>query len=152
MISGNANITLLKATVDDLDALKTLADAHRRELGFVRRPTLLEAIKREEIIIAQNGTCLAGFVHYHHRRDTQTTLYDIVVAPNYRLVGVGKTLVQALVAETRVLGKQTLILKCPEELPANAFYAHLGFERWQEDPGKRRKLVVWKLSLPAGGQ
>ena len=147
MISGNADIITRKATEEDLDALKTLADAHRRELGFIRRPTLLEAIRREEIIIALQREHLVGFVHYHHRRDEQTTLYDIVVAPDFRLNGIGQNLVHALMAESHASRKQFILLKCPEELPANAFYQSLGFERWQEDPGKRRKLVIWKLIL-----
>lgn len=150
LISGNANITIRKANENDLDAIKTLADAHRVELGFVRRPTLLEAIRRGEIIIAQNSKHIAGFVHYHHRRDTQTTLYDIAVKPDYRLAGIGKTLIYALISEAQTLGKQTILLKCPEELSANAFYASLGFERWQDDPGKRRRLIVWKLDIKAG--
>ncbi|MBN2393031.1 MAG: GNAT family N-acetyltransferase [Anaerolineae bacterium] len=149
MISGNAEITLRKATEEDLDNIKIMADAHRRELGFVRRPALLEAIHRKEIIVAQNSRHLAGFVHYRHRRDEQTTLYDIVVAAEYRLIGIGKALVQTLVAEIQALGKQTLILKCPAELPANTFYTHLGFERWKEEPGKHRPLIVWRLSIPS---
>lgn len=147
MISGNVDITFHKATTEDLDKIKVLADAHRQELGFVRRPALLEAITRKEIIIAQNNEHLAGFVHYRHRRDVQTTLYDIVVAPDHRLLGIGKTLIDALMTEAQTLGKQTIVLKCPEELAANTFYARLGFERICEEPGKHRKLVVWQFSI-----
>jgi N-acetylglutamate synthase-like GNAT family acetyltransferase len=149
LISGNVNITVRKATQDDLDKIKALADAHRQELGFVRRPALLEAIIRKEIIVAQNSEHLAGLVHYRHRQDTQTTLYDIVVAPNYRRLGIGKALIETLIAEARTLGKQMIVLKCPEELPANNFYAHLDFERLREEPGKHRKLIVWQFSLPS---
>ncbi len=147
MISGNVNITIRKATKDDLDKIKALADAHRQELGFVRRPALLEAITRKEIIVAQNGEHLAGLVHYRHRRDVQTTLYDIVVASDYRRFGIGKALIDALIAEARTLGKQTIVLKCPAELLANIFYARLGFERLCEEPGKHRRLIVWQFSL-----
>lgn len=147
LTSGNANIIIRKATENDLDAVKAIADAHRTELGFVRRPTLQEAIKRGEVIVAQSGESLVGFVHYHHRRDTQTTLYDIAVAPTFRLAGIGNILVTALIAEAQTLGKQVIILKCPAELPANGFYPRLGFKCQAEEPGKRRKLIVWRLSL-----
>ncbi len=147
MISGNVNITVRKATEDDLDKIKALADAHRQELGSVRRPALLEAIIRKEIIVAQNSEHLAGLVHYRHRQDTQTTLYDIVVAPDYRRLGIGKALIETLIAEARTLGKQTIVLKCPEELPANTFYKRLGFEQLREEPGKHRRLIVWQFSF-----
>ena len=147
LISGNADILIRKATEDDLNSVKTLADAHRRELGFIRRPTLVEATRREEIIVALHSERLVGFVHYHHRRDEQTTLYDIVVTPDYRRTGLGRDLVHALMLESRAQKKQFIVLKCPEELAANAFYERIGFERWQEDPGKRRRLIVWRLAL-----
>lgn len=151
MTSGNAEIVVRKATKEDLDAIKGLADAHRQELGFVRRPTLLEAIKCEEVIVAQNCGHLAGFVHYHHRHDEQTTLYDIVVSSAYRRQGIGRSLVKTLVAEAAALGKQVIVLRCPEELLANSFYAHIGFEHWKGEPGKRRKLVVWRLVFQPQG-
>ncbi len=147
MTSGHAEIAIHKATEDDLDAVKSLADLHRRELGFVRRPALLEAIRRSELTIARDSSHLVGFVHYRHRRDTQTTLYDIAVKPEYRRTGIAKALVQALISEARSLDKHFIVLKCPSELPANAFYARLGFERWAEEPGRRRKLTVWRLPV-----
>jgi len=89
------------ATVTDLDAIKQIADAHRRELGFVRRPTLLAAINRQEIFIAKHNAQIIGFVEYHHRRDNQTTLYNIVVKADYRTQGVGRALVESGLSHSR---------------------------------------------------
>lgn len=152
MTSGSVEVFFRKATEQDLDAIKQLADVHRQELGFVRRPTLLEAIRRGEVALTQNHQGIVGFVHYHHRRDLQTTLYDIVVAPSYRLAGVGKALVDYLVTEARSLGKEVIILKCPVELPANQFYKNLGFTRKSEEAGKRRSLNIWQFSLLKGDE
>ena len=148
LTSGSADTVVRKATELDLDPIKTVADAHRRELGFVRRPALLEAIKHEEVFVAQQGRQVVGFVYYHHRRDGQTTLYDVAILPACRSVGIGRALIDAVVAETGALGKEALVLRCPVDLPANGFYARLGFERWKEEPGKRRGLVVWRLLIP----
>lgn len=136
-----------KATKDDLDSINALVSAHKEELGFVRQVTLVHSTERQEISVAEISVQIVGLVRYHHRRDLQTTLYDIVVSPARRLTGIGKALVQALAEEALILGKQVVVLKCPAELQANAFYAHIGFERWAEEPGKRRKLVVWHLPI-----
>lgn len=139
-----------KATPEDLETLDSLVKAHKKELGFVRRVTLAESISARSLLVTEIDNKVIGLVHYRHRRDAQTTLYDIVVESNYRFMGVGKTLIDALIAEAQTLGKQTIVLKCPEELPANDFYAHLDFERLREEPGKHRRLIVWQFFIPSG--
>ena len=136
-----------KATVEDLESVNILVSIHRKEFGFIRKVSLACSVDRHEMLVAESDGEIVGFARYHHRRDTQTTLYDIAVSPAQRLNGVGRALIDALVDESRILGKQMIVLRCPEELPANGFYAHIGFERWREEPGKRRKLIVWRLSL-----
>ena len=115
------------------------------ELGFVRKVALAESLRRREILVAENSEYVVGFLHYRHRRDQQTTLYNIVVLPEKRQRGIGKRLVNTLLKESRSLGKQQIVLKCPAELPANKFYARIGFRRWRKEPGKRRELIVWRL-------
>ncbi len=136
-----------KATAEDLESVNILVNIHRKEFGFIRKVSLACSIDRREMLVAESSGEIIGFARYHHRRDAQTTLYDIAVLPTRRLNGVGRALIGALADESRTLGKQTIVLRCPEELPANGFYAHVGFERWREEPGKRRKLIVWRLSL-----
>jgi N-acetylglutamate synthase-like GNAT family acetyltransferase len=139
------------AHIDDLDAIKKLCDAHRVELGFVMRPSLISAVKAKEVLIAYNTSskvrvCL-GFVHYHHRRDLQTTLYHLAVNSEARMNGVGRGLVEALREEARDRQKNVIRLKCPETLPANFFYAKVGFVKVSTEPGKSRPLCVWEMSI-----
>ena len=140
-------ISIRKATRQDLRSLDALAAAHKDELGFVRRVALADSIQRGEILVAENDAHVIGFVHYRHRLNRQTTLYNIVVSPDRRRQGTGRRLVEALIQEVRSLGKQCIVLKCPSDLPANGFYARLGFHRWGEEPGKRRGLTLWRLSV-----
>lgn len=150
MTSGtNESVVVRKATPADLDAIKIIADAHRHELGFVLRPALAESIGRDEVLVAENHQGLIGFVEYHHRRDTQTTLYHVAVIPRYRRQGIGRMLVNALCVEAESLGKRMIRLKCPADLPARSFYACLGFEMLKEEQGNGRPLLIWSLSLPA---
>lgn len=131
----------------DLNSINALANAHRRELGFVRKVTLAASIHQQEILVAENQDQLVGFVHYHHRCDKQTTLYNIVVLSDRRQRGIGKRLINALVKESRSLDKRWIVLKCPSELPANRFYRHIGFRQWRKEIGKIRMLIVWRLPV-----
>ena len=140
-------LVIRKATFADLDAVKAIADMHRHELGFVMRPALARSIERGELIIAANSTGLIAFVEYHHRRDVQTTLYHIVVAPYYRRQGIGQRLIEWLADEARASSKEVIALKCPATLPANEFYARTGWSLVGSEPGKRRLLNLWWLVL-----
>lgn len=128
---------------EDLSALKALADAHRKELGFVNRSILADAINNQEIFHIPEQ----GFLHFHHRRDKISTLYHIVVAPSLRKQGIGRQLCQAWEEHSRSCGMTTLRLKCPLDLPANGFYSRLNFRRVKIEQGKNRPLVVWEKKL-----
>lgn len=117
-----------QATSDDLPWIKTMADRHKPEIGFVVRGALAAAIARGELLVVEG----AGFCHYHRRRDQWTTIYEIVSEQP----GTGRLLLDAVARPLR--------LKCPVTLPANGFYAHLGGTRVRTEPGKSRALNVWE--------
>ncbi|MDY7012183.1 MAG: GNAT family N-acetyltransferase [Cyanobacteriota bacterium] len=135
--------TMVKIALDkDLPHIKVLADAHRRELGFVNRATLESAINSKEILKLPYG-----FLHFHHRRDKISTLYHLCVGSAHRRQGVGRSLVSAWEEHSRERGIKLLRLKCPLDLEANGFYARLGFSRVDIEPGKHRPLVIWEKKL-----
>lgn len=76
-----------KPISDDL-SIKRFADRYRNEIGFVLRPALVKSIVEREIFTAFEEDQLIGFIHYHHRRDLQTTLYHIAVASEQHLKGI----------------------------------------------------------------
>lgn len=136
-----------KGKLADLDQVKALADAHKRELGFVLRPALKKSIDRGELLVAENGTGVIGFVDFHHRQDERTTLYHIAVEISQRGKGIGRALVDTLVDDACDHSKSFIQLKCPEDLPANRFYQHLGFKKLRVDAGNRRALLVWQMRV-----
>jgi N-acetylglutamate synthase-like GNAT family acetyltransferase len=148
----NTDWNIRKAQMSDLQDIKKIADSHKRELGFVMRPVLARSIDHKELFVAVNGEGVIGFIQYHHRLDSQTTLHNIVVKPDYRKFGIGQKLIAALETESRSKNQGHVLLKCPKELPANDFYSHLGYERVAEEQGKSRELNIWQKTLDAGFQ
>ena len=140
-------IVIRVATATDLDAVKALADRHKREVGFVRRGALLESIRRTHLLVALVASDPVGFVQFHHRRDGQTTIHLIMVATAYRRQGVANVLLNQLRATCQGLGQQRIGLKCPIDLSANDFYRQAGFDLTAQEPGKLRALNLWQLLL-----
>jgi N-acetylglutamate synthase-like GNAT family acetyltransferase len=148
MTSGINNIIIRKAQVSDLNSIKSLVDQHKKELGFVIRPALQRSTESNEIDIAvDNNSQLIGFVHYRHRKDGQTTLYNIVVDSNWRRLGIASRLVQSLEKECKIKQQGKIFLKCPQELAANTFYTNYGFEEGDTQDGKHRALSIWTLKI-----
>jgi GNAT superfamily N-acetyltransferase len=142
---------VMLAEMIHLIATKRLADQYKQELGFINRVILQKAIETQSLLVAplsseQTGN-LAGFVHFYVRRDHIITLYSIVVAPVCQYQGWGRLLFAALIDEARTRQKSEIRLKCPTELPANAFYEHLGLQLVACEAGKHRPLNVWAYTL-----
>lgn len=148
MTCGDDVVTLRKATNADLDAIKRLADQHKRELGFIVRSAMSRSIETGEVIIAVSGEQrLCGFVQFRHRKDEQTTLYNIVVDPSVKNQGVGRLMIQELAADAIKNQKQVILLRCPVDLPANDFYRRCGFMLDRVEKGKSRPLNIWLKRL-----
>ena len=132
-----------------VDAIKRIADHSRAELGFHTRQAYVDSLNKGELLIAKRDADVVGFARYHHRRDHRTTLYEIAVTPNIRGKGVGRRLVDALIAECQRVSSRCLRLTCPVELPANRFYEAMGFIRsaGRSRPGKNRPLYEWELPV-----
>ncbi len=71
-----SGVIVRKAQAEDLDAVKALADANRASLGFVLRPALADGIEAGWLLVAERGGRVIGFVHYRHRKDARTTIYQ----------------------------------------------------------------------------
>ena len=148
MTSGS-KFSIRQARVSELDFIKAIVDKNKTELGFVTRPALQFSIQRSELYLAVDTSTktVIGLVHYRHREDKQTTLYSIVVEQNFRGRGIGKRLVRTLSQQARKRGQTHILLRCPQELPANDFYRAYGFQCTLVEPGKKRALNVWRLGL-----
>lgn len=127
---------IYNATLNDIAGIKGLAAKHTKELGFILRPALEEAVKRGELLCAKDFDCnIAGFCHYHRRRDGVSVIYEICVNPEVRGGGLGLAMINRLPRPVK--------LKCPEDNESNGFYKHIGCKLLGVEKGKKRKLNVW---------
>jgi GNAT superfamily N-acetyltransferase len=147
--------TMSKITVETanslstVDAVKRIADEHRAELGFHARQAYVDSLNKGELLIAKIDGQIVGFARYHHRRDNRTTLYEIATTPDIRGKGVGRCLVDALIADCQRASSRCIRLSCPVELPANRFYEAIGFIRLRRRsrPGRSRPLYEWEFPV-----
>ena len=142
-------VSIRAAQPSDIPACKSIADTQRHALGFIVTATFADAIQRNQLFVAErDGGEVVGFVRYNHRRrGDETALYTIGVACSFQRQGIGRLLVERLCESCRSSRRCAIVLRCPENLPANAFYARLGFQRISVEPGRRRPLVLWRLTL-----
>lgn len=146
--SNDNRVVLRKATNEDLNHIKLLVDLHKNELGFIVRSALERSINLSEIVVAVNTTNeIVGLVHYHHRKDGQTTLYNLVVREASQRKGIGKYLVDSLKIEAQERRQSFILLKCPTQLPANSFYQNYGFTLSTTEQGKKKPLSIWRLDV-----
>ena len=131
--------TIERADFADLDALAPLFDDYR---AFFAGPNLEESkrflkarFERGDsvIFIARNGDAAIGFVQlyplwssWHCRRIW--FLSDLYVSQSSRNAGVGKRLVERIVAHARETNASSIMVELPHREPhLKKFYARLGF-------------------------
>lgn len=147
MFRHTRDVSVRWAEEKNIHAVKRLADDNRSALGFVVWASLEERMRNRGLLVCEHGDKLVGFVSFRHRNDGWTTIYDVCVEKEFRGKGLGRALVEAVEEDALRIGQRGIRLKCPVDLPANGFYARLGFTRIGLDNGKRRPLVVWEKIL-----
>lgn len=140
-------VVIRPATEADVSPVKRIFDGHRAELGWVPLPAVRSAQARGWLAVASAGPTLLGAIQWWARRDGVITLSVVAVPAEHRGQGIGRTLVDDLSAWGTAHGAHRIALKCPADLPANRFYAQLGFTLDRVDPGKRRPLHCWSRVL-----
>lgn len=122
------------AKISDIDCIKDVAKGYVKELGFILRPALIEAVKREELLFDPETR---SFCHYHTRRDGVTVIYEICVPKEARGKGIAREMINMLPLPIQ--------LKCPVDNESNEFYKHIGFVLLSVEPGRKRNLNIWRL-------
>lgn len=142
-----ARARIAMARQSELPSIKRLADDNKPELGFVLLPALRAAICERRVLTVQLGVRTVGFAHFRNRRDGVTKIYQVCVDQGRRRRGYGRKLLGSIENLARATGQKAIILSCPEGLTANRFYRRCGYAVERVEPGKVRRLVVWRRQL-----
>ncbi len=136
-----------------MSGCKRIADYHRAALGFLTAPVFTESAARGRLLVAETEKGgIVGFVRFNHRRaGTETALYDIAVDSGWQGRGIGRELIGALANACRAIGRDFIVLRCPDGLAANVFYERIGFQEVGLEPGRRRPLRMWRLIVRESG-
>jgi GNAT superfamily N-acetyltransferase len=120
------------------DKAADLFQMHRDELGFVNRAQCRE----KDLVTETRDGCVVGAVLGNHCvRKPQSTVYEVAVHQDYRRRGIATQLLERFAEESP---HEKLVAKCPQDLPANRFYAGTGWEKVDTEAGKSRPLNVWE--------
>lgn len=141
-----SNIEIKPATIDDLPAIKSCAEAayqiYVHKIGRKPAPMVADfedAIKKRIIFVArltQTSTDIAGFVVFFKRGD-HIHLENIAVDPQAQGNGVGRALISFVEQSAQAAGCKAIELYTNEKMTENlSLYPKLGYEeieRRQED-------------------
>lgn len=134
-----SNFKVRFAKQKDIDAVKAIADANSKSIGFVLKPVLEEAAEKKKLVVAVDGNVVLGFCNFNRRKkDNVLVIYEICVDAVYRRNGIAERIINKL--------PRPIIAKCPIDNESNKFYKKLGFNLVRIDEGKKRKLNVWELA------
>lgn len=140
-------VTTRKATAADVDTIRYIASRNKKEIGFVRLVSLMEAILQDSLYVAESveDQCVIGFANIWRRRtDEWLTLMEICVDADYRRQGAGRALLELIRKDN---GNRPVRLKCPVDNASNGFYKRLGFRlaRLESATETKRALNVWVI-------
>jgi len=139
--------TIRLAEHKDIIAVKKIADENRSSLGFILRSTIEKQIENRELLVCEHNNEVVGFISFHSRLDGWVTIYDLCIEKLYRGKGFGKKLVEIVEEQAYKEGQIGIRLKCPIDLPANDFYAHIGFKKVNVEKGKKRSINIWEKEI-----
>jgi len=146
------------ATLDDLDAIMQLeratfendawsAESMRSEIANPSaRYLVAEPVEPPREVVAYAGLLAP-------RRSEQADIQTIAVAPAARRAGLGRTLMNALIAEARGRGAREVFLEVRADNPgAQSLYESLGFEALAVRKGYYQPddvdAIVMRLTVP----
>jgi len=123
------------ALMSDLGQIMAIANSYKKELGFVRRVAIQEAIAKNEVLVALYSGQVVGFCKFHKRKDGIHTIYELAVSKHHQGQKIGAGLLAAIPRPRQL--KTTL-----DNQQAIGFYHnHLVFKGIEQ--GKKRPLVLF---------
>lgn len=148
---GRADLTEAVALARECHGVQSIADRD------ALRPRFEALLGSADVtpFVAESGGEAAGIGILHFRRRLNFTTFEgwiseLFVRPAARGQGIGRALLEALVAEWRLRGGHRIQIQVPDQAPAaEALLGRAGFEPWMLD-FEQRPIAVVQAALPDG--
>jgi ribosomal protein S18 acetylase RimI-like enzyme len=102
----------------------------KEQLTFDRKFTVAQL----SAYVAKSGNDIIGFISFTKLHDA-IIIVALGILPKYQNAGIGKSLVKKVETEAKKLRKKKLLVSTSnDDLPALAFYQHLGFQIYEAKP------------------
>ena len=136
------DIEIRKADLTHLNAVVTLSRMATQWLGWAPRGVYVEAIKHGLVIVAvKDGKHVVGFNEFGGTTKDKWTCYKITVHSAMRGQGIGKALMERLIAEAAEHGAGVR-MKIIEGNPMVPAFQHMGFVVVDREASKQTNVLV----------
>lgn len=136
------------ALLEQIPAIRALADGEKEALGFIPEAAYREAIEKRRLIAMCTPTAagpgVVGFILFSGVFPN-ARIQQIAVAEHHRRAGIASALINELVSRLEALGYLTITAAVASDLPvAQAFYERNGFVARRSHPGgqARNRTIV----------
>jgi GNAT superfamily N-acetyltransferase/predicted nucleic acid-binding protein len=123
-----------------VDEAQKASDTDKEALGFLPERAYKEAADQGKLLIAivqgDRGPAYAGHLLYGGVFP-QAKIFQIFTVPQFRRNGIGRRLVEAIVRRAESLQFMSVLAQVADDLTANTFWEHLGFEIVRTKKGGR---------------
>ena len=123
--------------------VRTLADAHRREFGFIPRSAYDDAALREKLWVTVGSVSrdFRGYLYFGGRHP-RMRVFQICVAPGHRSSGIAQRIISEFAQYSQRLHYLNITADVLSTLPANRFWKSQGFEIIRQIPSKREDATI----------
>ena len=123
--------------------VRTLADEHRREFGFIPRNAYDDAALREKlwVVIDSASREFRGYLYFGGRHP-RMKVFQICVAPGNRSSGVARRMISEFTQYSQRLSYLNITARVLSTLPANRFWRDQGFEIIRQTPSKSEDATI----------
>ena len=123
--------------------VRTLADEHRREFGFIPRNAYEDAALRERLWVAIDSVSrdFRGYLYFGGRHP-HMKVFQICVAPGHQSSGVAQRIISEFVQYSQRLNYMNITARVLSTLPANRFWKNQSFEIIRQTPSKSEEATI----------
>ena len=123
--------------------VRSLADEHRREFGFLPGNAYGDAASRENLWVAVDEVSreFRGYLYFGGRHP-RMKVFQICVPPEHRSSGIARTIISEFIRYSQRLGYLTITARVLSTLKANRFWQAQGFGIVRQMPSKGAEATI----------